>query len=522
LTVEGDIIIDSGATLKINNNDSSDIYIKGDWLNGGTFEPENGDVRFVGDANQTIQGGTFNYLHIDKSNGIVSVTDDLNIADDLYVYEGEIELGVNSIYIQNDMRTGYNGIITAQASQIEIGGNIEINGSFNPGTSQVTLVSDLTTNIYEDTTFYDLVINKSASVDMVKCNDITTVQNSLYLLSGHFQISINGALYLLGPATSISDTLELKDGSIMALAAGHTCVIEESGLLVIEGDSLTYRSTITSMDGINRYALTINGTLRAKYFWIDLLSSEGITFGLNSQIECLQDGTFDNPAAPDGGFLDFSNIQNSSQFASSIIVNGVPRLEGLVFENSNGAVDPFNIKAGGSTTPIEVAHYSGAIGGEDYDDEVVDVITWISSVTTQWEGNQDNEWTNVENWDNGVPREGDLAIIQNVPTIPQLDVDSTIGNLQINTDAIMEITSGYIDFTVSGNIDIAGGAAKLEVTGTNFPNIYLYGDWSNDGAFVPGSSHVRLVGDANQNIQGSNFYYLDIDKEAPVQVVVAA
>jgi len=66
------------------------------------------------------------------------------------------------------------------------------------------------------------------------------------------------------------------------------------------------------------------------------------------------------------------------------------------------------------------------------------------------------------------------------------------------------------DVNIAGNLTINSGTLDA-----NASNLYVGGNWTNNGTFSPGTSTVRFTGDGNSTIAGTNattFYYLKLEK----------
>jgi uncharacterized repeat protein (TIGR02543 family) len=101
------ITIETGASLTMV---SGTMTIGGNWKNKGTFNPGTGTVEFNGASDQTISntaGETFNELTINKGSGVVLLSNDLTISNQLNLT---------------------NGIIDIQASNLNMASNTLING----------------------------------------------------------------------------------------------------------------------------------------------------------------------------------------------------------------------------------------------------------------------------------------------------------------------------------------------------------------------------------------------------------
>lgn len=107
LIIGGAQIKDMPAALTINGNlliysnfdtNGYDLIIKGNWTNSGTFIPGNENVTFDGGFDQSITNTTsetFYNLTVDKSDGVLTMNDDVVVTNTLTMTSGDISTGIN-------------------------------------------------------------------------------------------------------------------------------------------------------------------------------------------------------------------------------------------------------------------------------------------------------------------------------------------------------------------------------------------------------------------------------------------
>lgn len=85
ITVLGDLLIETGASLTLSTTSGSDLYIAGNFTNNGTFNDNSRATFFNGtNGEQTIGGSTtttFSYLIVDKTSGELKLDNNINIAN---------------------------------------------------------------------------------------------------------------------------------------------------------------------------------------------------------------------------------------------------------------------------------------------------------------------------------------------------------------------------------------------------------------------------------------------------------
>lgn len=103
--IAGNLTIASGSTLILNGS-NGDLYIAGNWNNGGTFNPNSRAVFFNGSTNQTINGTTaFDYLFINNANNVtlassISINNNTNSRIDFI--NGKLILGANNLKLDGN------------------------------------------------------------------------------------------------------------------------------------------------------------------------------------------------------------------------------------------------------------------------------------------------------------------------------------------------------------------------------------------------------------------------------------
>lgn len=97
--VEGDVVLNG--TLTLSNNIGSDLFVGGDWIRTGTFNPNNRLVTFNGSTPQTLTGHTtFNYLTIADGAELI-LNDGITMSAPLVVENGAV-LNVNTQIIDGN------------------------------------------------------------------------------------------------------------------------------------------------------------------------------------------------------------------------------------------------------------------------------------------------------------------------------------------------------------------------------------------------------------------------------------
>ncbi len=100
------ITIESGASLTMQNGV---MTVAGNWENKGTFVPGTGTVEFNGASDQTISntaGETFNKLTINKGSGVVLLSNNVTISNQLNLTSGIIDLQASNLNMASNTVNG--------------------------------------------------------------------------------------------------------------------------------------------------------------------------------------------------------------------------------------------------------------------------------------------------------------------------------------------------------------------------------------------------------------------------------
>ena len=118
-----------------------------------------------------------------------------------------------------------------------------------------------------------------------------------------------------------------------------------------------------------------------------------------------------------------------------------------------------------------------------------------------WTGATSTNWNTATNWENHlIPTSADNVSVTPAAT----NWPTKTGSLTIGTDCnSLNMSSGYTELKVTGDITIASGKT-FYVDPTGIPNIYVEGNWNNNGTFTPGDGTVTLNGNTNTDISSAS------------------
>lgn len=489
------------------------LAVGGAWNNNSTghFICHEGLVTFNGASNdQNINVGASNTnwfynLTVDKGSGIVSANNN----------------SANNFVIQRNLLVN-GGLFSANGRTITVGGDLvaSLTGRFsnNTGTyylNQSSGVANIGTN---GSSLLNMTIHGGA---------IYTVLDELRLI-GDFRLETgefngNGKEVVLGDNSAdvaiIAGTYRIGAGGVLMLGDGTSLTVAQTGRLEVVGSS-SGLATVTR-NNTGRYNFTVEGTIAAKYYLFEYMSSAGVYLTSTSAIDNannFSEGTF-RYGANNGPLLRVENTQ--SFVAPNYIAN-------VIFPINSG-VNAYNIaKTTATSGTLEFYNATGIFSGEDFDNDPSNLINWTGPVKLTWNGSVSSNWNNANNWtaNHGpamVPTGAEDVVIATAVNQPILTIaGQRTKNLTINNGASILIQSpldgGDTDLSVNGDITING---KLSLMSAD-DRITVSGNWTRNvsGTTVlqglvtfDGMGGARVINNNNSDfygltIAGSSLYQL--------------
>jgi len=177
--------------------------------------------------------------------------------------------------------------------------------------------------------------------------------------------------------------------------------------------------------------------------------------------------------------------------------SGAPPAIGQVFAGGtllyNGTSSPVNHT--GLTSSTQYFYKAWSYDLSDYSTGVTDDATTLSDL---WTGASSIVWGTGSNWEDGsVPTSSD-----NVRIPASINIGHywpTISSLTLGTDCNDITMDGSSKLTVTSDLTIPLGYA---FTCTGNASIFVEGDWTNNGSFIPGTGIVEFYGNTNSIIGG--------------------
>lgn len=228
------LTIESGSSLTINGTWTLNIY--GTFTRTGTYNTGNGTTRFLGTGTQTIPPGGYNHIRI-SSAGTASPIGGTLVAANLTIDAGSIFNGVNYT--------------------LQLGGNWQNDGTFNPGTSTLELNGTSAQSLAPGS-FYNITI-ANASASGVSFTGDTVIDGTLTinagckLYAGNFNHTVGVDWANSGTFYPEISSITLNGSAAQTLTNGNfyqLTISNSTGTVSIPGTgALTVSSNITVNSG---------------------------------------------------------------------------------------------------------------------------------------------------------------------------------------------------------------------------------------------------------------------------------
>jgi hypothetical protein len=279
-TAQGSMTIDSGSTLQA---PSTELTVKGDFHNNGTFQHNNGRVRFSGGTTQEINGdSTFYNLSISESITSINFNNTTTtIANQFSKTAGPaVDLGTGTFIFTgtsgsitgSSAKTFYNFKINSAASLSHDGGSLTIKNNF---TNNGTFTQDATL-----TTKFNNSGNHTLSGSGTSTFGKFTVEGAIEVDAGSHDFSITGDFAVTnssGSFTGNASTVTLNGSDVQTIKGSGTKTFNH--LVINNANGVTLESDTT-----------VNGTLNLASGRVTLASSS-LTLGTGADIEDGSGGT---------------------------------------------------------------------------------------------------------------------------------------------------------------------------------------------------------------------------------------
>jgi len=447
--VSGNFTITSG----IFDSNGFDISVAGDWTNNDTLDPDYSKVTFYGtstiDSGGTGAGKAFYNVELNGTSATLS-TNDIDIDGNFTITSGTWNTNGLDMYVA---------------------GSWTNNGTFTHGSSTVILDGTSTVNsggTGAGKAFYNVELNGTSAT--LSTNDID-IDGDLTITSG--TLNIGGQDTYVGGNWTNNGTFNPGTGTVTFDGSGDQTVgnaetfygltinkgggalrITDSNTLMVNG-AFTITGTTPTITGTSTggYGLTLNGDI--------IVPGANINYANPVEIGGSGSATFNNVSFAD--FIDFAG----SKFLYVTRTSLVETFDGCSFGPGPNGIDRYNVHVNASGTAINFTNYGSSGGeGEDKDYDELGNVNWTEP--KYWTGSVSGLWSDAGNWSpSGAPMSTDDVFIVGGPNDPTLNVTGNCKNI-----------------TIDGSGTLSGGSNVLNV----------YGNWTNDGTFIPGSGTVTFNG----------------------------
>lgn len=259
IKINGNLTLSTNSTITQEN--SSQLYLYGDFQNNGTFQSNNANVIFIGNLNSNIIGtGTTNFYKLiinkDVNSIIVYIDKTLLINSDLDIQSGFLRLNNTSshtITLNGNLLIANGSLFDAsisgsQAHSLIFSGQFQNNGNidFNTTGGKINITfsgnTDVTLNGNGVFDFNEVIVNKSNASNFVNFDkSFTAPDNFLTLTKGEFQVTGN---------YSITNNFFKR--------TGNDFIIPKDAKFTLNNPNATVNSQSVQGNGILRGSLQIN------------------------------------------------------------------------------------------------------------------------------------------------------------------------------------------------------------------------------------------------------------------------
>ena len=537
-TVVNNLTVTAGT---LNPNGFS-ILVGGNWINNagtGAFAAGTSTIFFNGTSTQTI-GGTFvtnfNDINVTNSSGSVSLVTNINIAGDLIVSNGILDI---SSFTANRLTSGGNLTVSNNAT-LKIGGTNTYPLNFATNTLVVasTVEYNGTNQTVANKPYGNLKLSSSAgAVVKTMPNTATTILGKLSSTTGAgASVTINTAANItIGDSTIIgngtilngssysisaggswknSGTFNGNTGTVIFTGAGSS--VSGSGTqnfnnLTVSAPLVTFSSASISLSGnllttntgsfsqASGGTLTMTGTattISGTGISIDNLTVTGTvstttSFFLTGNLSV--SGTFSGTA----GSITMSGTTKTMSGAGSVSFAGLV-VSGAVTSTANFSIASSLIVSGTLSGTAGTATFTGTsilsgtanlfnitINGTSLQLSAAAVLGVANTLTiSAGTLNVTSSTPNTVNFNGSGP--------QSINAITYYNLTVSNGNTKTANAAVT--VNGA--FTIATTTTLIAGAFSHAV----------YGDWVNSGTFTAGSGTIQFLGGQTQNITGATTY----------------
>ena len=520
ISVLGNIIQDGGSVVSFTN--TATLHVEGDYLYGdGTFVSGNSTVVFDGANNQLVAGLNYHHLTIDKSSGLVTTGDAIQVNGDFLLSDGEFNLDHN-LDLNGDFTVDTGTIFNSgNGNSISLAGSMLFNGTFNSETTNFILDGTTDQDVVS-ATFYNIEVNKASGVaNMV--GDIS-IKGNAHVNNGTLDVGTHSIT-----RTSSGGAAIISSGGTALFAGGSTQVQNFATMIIDPASTVHFNGSISRVIPPFNYGnliisnagtKSLIGNTGAQSLTVEsdgTLDISGYSFSLGGDLTVLGElETTDSYLELNGtddtieGTITFDAVQINGSYD---YVSGSPTFAGHVEIGSTGDLDlgTSTVVVSGNYINRGITQSNGVVTFTGTQQQTIRLLNAISSSST-----------GVINFN------GNVAPVLSSTTSPQyatVNINNTAGitpsspwtvEVNMNIASGASFNGGSLTHTIKGNFNNNGtftSEGVVNFNSINFPtSITLGDDFTTSGLVVFGGDQAvtltdntpqfNLVTISNSNLSG--------------------
>ena len=512
LNTKGDcrnLTIDGAAILTWSSSDS--LLVSGDLDVNST-----GRINHTGTGVLSLSGTTKNFTvdpGVNISSLPITVSGSYTFVNsmtfDSLIITGTVDLTGGQSYDLSGSVVN-SGTLSMSSASMLLEGDFNNTGTFDDGTSTVTFDGSSDAEIDGSALeFYNLIVNKNASDDLVSTDDAVTVSNDYTNTDGLFKIA-GGTLDIEGILNIDGGEIWLETGTLIA---DDATVDMDGGVLDVDAGTVDFYNNGTSTFDFDMSAGTVEaggGTWTIE----DDLNIAGGKFEISGATLTISDGDAGSnagagPLIVSGGELEMNSgtLDVGDGTHEQIIMNAG------VFDVNGGTINVINEYAqtggtyeqSGGTLNLGVHSNGGMwdLSGGSYE------LTGGSIVIDNGMGAL-NDAVGITSAVTMGTISGGTIMIQADDETTYFDIAAGKSIYNVTIDNTTEETGSKQDLEILGDLTITSGQLDLSL---HNQSIYIGGNWTNNasnddgldgGSFNPGTGSVIFNGTDDQIIGGTN------------------
>ncbi|MBN1340446.1 MAG: hypothetical protein JXA03_14045 [Bacteroidales bacterium] len=477
LTVAGDLVINSNF-----NAGAFTHYVEGNWTNNGTFYYGTSTIEFTGSGTVTISVNNF-YSVVFAGTGTYVATGSLTFFGDVTI----------------------NSSFDAATFDHYVHGNWTNNGIFIYGTSTIHFVGSL--NVFIGVSnFYNVVFGGTgtitASGSLTFFGDVT-INN--YFNAGSFVHYLYGGWFNYGTFVYGTSTISFVGSGNIFLSVNnfYNVVFAGTGTITATG-SITFYGDVTIDSYFDAATFghwvygnwTVNGTFVYGTSTIHFVPTGNIFISISNFYNIIFAGTGTITAT--GSLTIYGNVTINNHFAGGAFAHYI---YGNWINNGTYVYGTSTIHfVGTGNILVSVSNFYHVVFAGTGTIAATGSITFYGDVTidTYFDADAFEHYVHG-NWIvNGV-------FVYGTSTIHFVGT----GNIFIGVNNFYNVVfGGSGTVTATGSLTIYGYLTINNYFDAGSFSHFIYGNWTNNGTFVYGTSTIHFVGTGNIYIGISNFYHI--------------